>query len=88
MPGLRAEMGGDQMTEPFVQAGQIPGQFFIAVDKIPTVQSYFADSVVAGALPPGKQLLPGTDSVALGGKFRHRFTRHRCGTAPPAGHPC
>lgn len=51
------------------QQGGMPGEFYIAADQIPTLDRYLADSVVRAALPPGKDLLPGTDSTILGGKL-------------------
>ena len=51
------------------QQGGMPGEFYVAADQIPTLQRYLADSVVRAALPPGKDLLPGTDSTSLGGKL-------------------
>ena len=49
------------------QQGGMPGEFYVAADKIPTLDRYLADSAVKAALPPGKDLLPGTDSTSLGG---------------------
>jgi preprotein translocase subunit SecD len=51
------------------QQGGMPGEFYVAADQIPTLSRYLADSVVHAALPPGKDLLPGTDSTILGGKL-------------------
>jgi preprotein translocase subunit SecD len=68
---LKLQPGGAFST--LLQQGQYPGQFYIAVDQVAAAQTYLADSAVLAALPPGKQFLPGTDSVALQGKFYRAF---------------
>ena len=52
-----------------LQHGRIPGQFYIHVDKIATLDKFLADSLVNAALPPGKVFRPGVDSVLLQGKW-------------------
>ena len=52
-----------------LQQGGIPGQFYIQPDKIATLDKFLADSIVNAALPPGKVLRPGVDSVSLQGKW-------------------
>jgi preprotein translocase subunit SecD len=51
-----------------IQQGSLPGEFFVESDKLPTLQSYLAIPAVDSAMPPGKQILFGTDSTVLGGK--------------------
>jgi preprotein translocase subunit SecD len=68
---LKLQAGGAFSS--LLQQGQSPGEFYIESSNVPTIESYLADSVVAAALPPGKQFLPGTDSVSLQGKWYKSF---------------
>lgn len=51
-----------------LEQGQSPGEFYIESSKIPTLENYLADSAVHATLPPGKDFVPGTDSITLQGK--------------------
>jgi preprotein translocase subunit SecD len=64
---LKVQPGGAFSS--LLEQGQMPGEFFVETDKIPTLTNYLADSVVAAAIPPGKDLLAGTDSTLLQGKW-------------------
>jgi preprotein translocase subunit SecD len=64
---LKLQPGGAFSS--LLQQGDTPGGFYVAADNVPTLEGYLADSVVKGALPPGKEFLPGTDSAFLGGKL-------------------
>lgn len=64
---LKLQAGGAFSS--LIQGGQIPGEFYVAADQVPVLQNYLADSAVINAMPPGKQFIPGTDSVSLQGKF-------------------
>ena len=68
---LKLQAGGAFSS--MLQQGQTPGEFYVESGNVATLQSYLQDSVVAAALPPGKQLLPGTDSVSLQGKWYKAF---------------
>ena len=50
-----------------VQVGQIPGEYFVAMRDLPVLQQYLALPAVQGALPPGKEVLWGSDTTSLGG---------------------
>jgi preprotein translocase subunit SecD len=63
---LKVQPGGAMSS--LLEQGQIPGEFYIEASKLPTLENYLADSVVRGALPPGKEFFPGTDSTILQGK--------------------
>ncbi|MDB4905755.1 MAG: secD [Gemmatimonadetes bacterium] len=52
-----------------IQAGGMPGEYSIERDNVATIERYLAMPEVQAALPPGKELLFGTDSVALGNKM-------------------
>lgn len=43
-----------------IQAGQMPGEFFVANADVPTVARYLDDPAVKAALPPGKTIHWGT----------------------------
>ncbi len=64
---LKVQPGGAFSS--LLQQGQMPGEFYVEADNIPTLVNYLADSAVAAALPPGKDFLPGTDSSLLQGKW-------------------
>ena len=49
------------------QAGGMPGEFFVAADKVPTLERFLADSAVKAAMPVGKDLYPSTDSSVMQG---------------------
>ncbi|HEY9228987.1 MAG TPA: hypothetical protein VIP11_20215, partial [Gemmatimonadaceae bacterium] len=63
---LKVQPGGAFSS--LLEQGQIPGQFYVESSKTPTLENYLADSVVHNALPPGKDFLPGMDSIPLQGK--------------------
>jgi hypothetical protein len=49
----------------------MPGEFYVETSKIPTLNNYLADSVVAAAIPPGKDLDAGTETTLLqGNRYR------------------
>lgn len=52
-----------------VAPGSMPGQYFIATADVREFERYLADSAVRAALPPGKVLRWGSDSVSLGQVF-------------------
>jgi preprotein translocase subunit SecD len=54
-----------------VQAGQIPGEYFIAAKDYPLFERALADSAVQAAMPPGKVLRWASDS--LGAEFRRFY---------------
>jgi preprotein translocase subunit SecD len=68
---LKIQPGGALSS--IMQQGQMPGEFYVEVGNVPTLDNFLADSAVKAALPPGKDLLPSTDSVALGGKYYRRY---------------
>jgi preprotein translocase subunit SecD len=67
LDSLKAQPGGAFSS--LLQAGGLPGQFFVESSKVPTLTSYLADTAVAAALPPGKDFVPGSDSSFLQGKW-------------------
>jgi preprotein translocase subunit SecD len=59
-------------TGPFaraVQQGQIPGQYLVPRSAAADLERYLALPDVRGALPPGKEVLWGTDSLSLGNEW-------------------
>jgi preprotein translocase subunit SecD len=56
--------GGDFSR--LIQQGQIPGEYFVAVDDLPTLESYLSVPAVRAAIPPGKVIRFGNDSIQLG----------------------
>jgi preprotein translocase subunit SecD len=49
-----------------IQAGSMPGQYIVLASEVAELDRYLADSVVRGALPPGKQVAWGVDSIMYG----------------------
>ena len=52
-----------------LQAGQVPGQFFIAVGDQPEIETYLANPDIQAALPPGKVVRWGVDSLSVGNRW-------------------
>ena len=48
--------------------GQLPGQFLVALSDVPQITRLLADSAIRAALPPGKVVRWGSDSVSLGAR--------------------
>ncbi len=63
---LKLQPGGGFSS--LLQQGGMPGEFYVAADKVPALDKLLADSAVVAALPPGKELLPSTDSTVLQGQ--------------------
>lgn len=52
-----------------LQTGQIPGQFFVSANDEPLIRTLLAREEIRNALPPGKQVKWGADSMLLGADF-------------------
>jgi preprotein translocase subunit SecD len=48
-----------------VAPGSLPGQYFVAVGDVRMLERFLADSAVRAAIPPGKVIRWGADSVSL-----------------------
>src|SRR5689334_4080496 len=68
---LKLEPGGAFSS--LLQQGSMQGEFYVAMDQIPALQTYLADTVVDAAFPPGKDFVAGTDSVSLQGKWYRAY---------------
>jgi preprotein translocase subunit SecD len=68
---LKLQAGGAFSS--LLQAGNMPGEFYVDNAKAPLLEAWLEDSAVAAAIPPGKQLLPSTDSVTLQGRVYRAF---------------
>ena len=68
---VKLEAGGAFSS--LLQQGTMPGEYYVAMDQIPTLQGYLADTAVDAALPPGKDFVAGTDSVSLQGKWYRAY---------------
>ena len=51
-----------------VQQGQMPGEYYVAQNDVPTVQRYLSIPSVQGALPPGKVVRWSNDTTSLGAR--------------------
>jgi preprotein translocase subunit SecD len=56
-----------------VRGGQMPGEYLVESKNFEAVRYYFADSAVKAALPPGKRVVLGRDSLPLGGAVYRTF---------------
>jgi preprotein translocase subunit SecD len=56
--------GGDFSR--LIQQGQIPGEYLVAEADVRTLESYLSLPAVQNALPPGKVVRWGSDSISLG----------------------
>jgi preprotein translocase subunit SecD len=65
VPGLNA--GG--AFSKLIQQGQMPGEYYVSGADVPKVQTYLASPQVQAALPPGKVIRWGSDSLSLGTSF-------------------
>jgi preprotein translocase subunit SecD len=68
---LKVQPGGAFSS--LLQQGSMPGEFYVETARIPALQAYLADSVVAAALPPGKDFIAGTDSTSLANKWYRAY---------------
>lgn len=56
-----------------VQVGQIPGEYFVGVRDMPILDQYLQLPAVRAVLPPGKEILWGSDTSSLGGQAFRSF---------------
>jgi preprotein translocase subunit SecD len=63
IPGLN----GAGPVSKLVLQGQLPGEYFVPENQVPTVERYLAIPAVQAALPPGKVLRWGSDTLSFGG---------------------
>lgn len=56
-----------------VQIGQIPGEYFVAARDMLILQQYLALPAVQAVLPPGKEVLWGSDTTSLGNQAYRAF---------------
>ncbi|MGI9044281.1 MAG: protein translocase subunit SecD [Gemmatimonadaceae bacterium] len=48
-----------------IQQGQMPGEYFVSEDDVPTLESYLSMPQVRAAIPPGKEILFGSDTSQI-----------------------
>ena len=51
-----------------VQQGQMPGEYYVAENQVPTMQHYLSNPSVQAAIPPGKVIRWSSDTASLGGR--------------------
>jgi preprotein translocase subunit SecD len=71
LDSLKLQPGGALST--LVRAGRTPGEYYVEMKKFDAVKTYFSDSAVMAALPPGKRVVFGRDSEPIGGQFYRAF---------------
>jgi preprotein translocase subunit SecD len=68
----RADTAGTATDGPFrryVAPGQMPGQYLVSSADFPAIDGFLRMPEIQAALPPGKDVRWGTDSIALGSLF-------------------
>lgn len=63
-----ATTGGPGAFSKLIQQGQMPGEYYVAQADVPTLTQYLTLPDVTAALPPGKVLRWGSDTVSLGNR--------------------
>jgi len=71
LDSLKLQPGGAFSS--LIQQGNIPGEFYVAIENVPTLEKFTADSAVHAAMPPGKDFEPSTDSVSLQNKWYRAY---------------
>jgi preprotein translocase subunit SecD len=61
--------GTDGPFRRLIAPGSIPGQYYVAMRDVREIERYLVDSVVRAALPPGKVVRWGSDSVSLSAQW-------------------
>ena len=61
-----AAQGTDGPFRRLIAPGSMPGQYYVANSDVSEISRYLTDSAVSAALPPGKVVRWGADSVPLG----------------------
>lgn len=61
-----AALGTDGPFRRLIAPGSMPGQYYVSTADVSEITRYLADSAVRAALPPGKVVRWGADSVPLG----------------------
>jgi len=51
-----------------IQQGQMPGQYFVDRANETRLQQYLADPAIQAAMPPGKEVIFGSDTMSIGGR--------------------
>ena len=67
LDSLKLQPGGALST--LIRAGRVPGEYYVEMNRFDAVKTYFADSAVTAALPPGKRIVFGRDSESISGQF-------------------
>jgi preprotein translocase subunit SecD len=65
--GLLASRTGGPFSS-LLQQGQIPGEYYIALDDVDQIEHYLSLPDVQAALPPGKVLRWGSDTTVIGNR--------------------
>lgn len=68
-PDTAAATGPAGPFQTLISPGTMPGQYFVAMSDQRELERYLADSVVRSALPPGRVVRWGSDSVSLGAQW-------------------
>jgi preprotein translocase subunit SecD len=64
--GLFGATGRDGPLSRALNAGSIPGEYLVAIEDFPAVERYFSLPEIRAALPPGKEVYWGNDTVPMG----------------------
>ena len=67
LDSLTAKAGGPFESD--VTAGGMPGQYFVAFNRVPAIEAALQMPAIKAAIPPGKRILWGTDSAQIGAQW-------------------
>ena len=73
LDSLKVQPGGPLSSLIRVSPRNLPGEYFVEMNKFDVVKTYLSDSAVIAALPPGKRVVFGRDSEPMGGAFYRSF---------------
>jgi preprotein translocase subunit SecD len=70
VPGLPTTAGP---ISQIVQRGEMPGEYFVAEGDVPRAEYFLSLPAISAALPPGKVIKWGSDTLSLGGQIFRPF---------------
>ncbi|MBC7897402.1 MAG: protein translocase subunit SecD [Cytophagaceae bacterium] len=63
VPGLNPTGGA---VSKLLERGQLPGEYYVSAANAPTLKTYLEMPEIQAALPPGRELLWGSDTLSIG----------------------
>jgi preprotein translocase subunit SecD len=73
LDSLKVQPGGALSSIVRQSPRNVPGEYFVEMNKFDALRTYVTDSAVVAALPPGKRIVFGRDSEPIGGQYYRSF---------------